>query len=209
MKPLFFILCKIFFLPVARILTKKTEGKENIPPNGSFIVAPNHNDGFDHWFVFSLFRKRIRKVRFLAALDTIRTFLLSSLLYYLAEPIIINRNNVDRKEALQKMINSLKRGEIIVIYPEGDSNPKENLLKGKTGVAELALKSGAPVIPVGILTQPDSLRRTLRVGKPIQISASREISSPEEYRQFLRNVTDTIMENISRLSHKPYPYGNQ
>lgn len=210
MKLIFIIFTHLVIIPLARLFTKEVKGKENLPSKGPFIIAPNHNDGLDHCFVVSILKDKIDKVRFIAALDTLRTFFSSSLVYYLSDAIVINRKNVDRNKALQKTMDSLKKGEVIVIYPEGDSNPKKELLKGKTGVAELVLTNNVPVVPVGVIKLPNSWRRVINVGKPLYFSPPKVSNKKqgEDYYRILRETTNTIMKKISQLSNKPYPYGN-
>jgi 1-acyl-sn-glycerol-3-phosphate acyltransferase len=209
MKTPFVWACRLFMLPAAALFTDRVEGRENIPEKENFIAACNHINSLDYWFIGNVLKRRLRRLRFVAALDSIRTAAQSGLLYYFSEPIIINRKTGDRKVILKKMMDSLKSGDIIVLFPEGDTNRRKELLKGKTGVAELALRSGRPVLPIGLRRLPRSTRRVVSIGKPLNFSKREEDKKNDErYYEVLRKTTNTIMRKISMLSKKPYNHGD-
>jgi len=214
MKTLFTYFCKYISSPfLETFFLEKIEGKENIPKDNNFILAPNHINGKDHWFVILPLKGRLKNVRFIGAMDSLKTLFMSGLLYYLANTIKINRKNLNRKDFINRLSRNLKENKIIVIYPEGDSNKRKNLLKGKTGVAELALTTGVPVIPMGIKTAANPFKRIIKIGKPLYYLEERENmklikNNKDKYRLLLRSVTDKIMQEISKLSQKPYQYEN-
>ncbi len=209
MKTLFVWFCRLLTLPAANLFTDRIEGRENIPQQGSFIVASNHIDSLDYWFIGNVLKEKLRSLRFVGALDTIMTAVQSGLLYYFSEPIIINRKAGDRKTIMEKMISCLEKGEIVVLFPEGDTNRKRGLLRGKTGVAELALRSGCPVLTIGLSRVPYSAKRIVSIGKPLRFSEEEGISEDNgRYYKLLRKTTDIIMREISILSKKPYIYGD-
>jgi 1-acyl-sn-glycerol-3-phosphate acyltransferase len=210
MKTIFVYFCKLINLPLAGIFTKRTEGKKNISAlkENSFILASNHINSLDIWFIGNTFKKRLGDLCFIAAMDNFKIFLQSGLLYYLADAIIINRENDKREDIIKKAIKALEGGKIMVFFPEGDTNRKKELLKGKTGMAELALETGIPVIPFGMRKAEGSCSRIIEVGKPMYFSKKKDFGgssdSKEEYGPLLREITNKIMREISRLSHKPY-----
>lgn len=214
MKTVFVYFCNFISSPfLESFFIEKVEGRENIPKSNSFILASNHINGKDHWFIANILKERLKDTRFVGALDSFKTMLLSGPLYYFSNAITINRKKVDRKHILGKLIKNLKQNKIIVLYPEGNSNNKPELLRGKTGIAELVFKTGVPVLPIGIQRVKNSIKRILRVGKPLYYSEEKKVAKniendKEKYSLLLRKVTDNIMEEISSLSGKPYPYGN-
>ncbi|MCP6718574.1 MAG: 1-acyl-sn-glycerol-3-phosphate acyltransferase [Patescibacteria group bacterium] len=209
MKTALVYFCKFISSPfLESFFIEKVEGRENIPKNNGFILAPNHINGKDHWFIASILKEKLKDMRFVGALDSFKTMLLSGLLYYFSNAITINRKKVDRKYILGKIIENLKQKKIIVLYPEGDSNDRKILLKGKTGIADLALATGAPVVPVGMQSSKTSYKRIIKIGKPLYYSKQEIENKPENYNQVLRKITDQIMREISRLSQKPYNYDN-
>ena len=211
MKTVFVYFCKLTVFPVFRLLTKTIIGMKNVPKGANFIVVSNHLSGLDHWFLANVLRDRFSALRYIAAMDNFKLLLQSGLVYYLADAIVINRKKVDRQDIIEKMIEAIKAHYIIVIYPEGNSNSKERLLKGKTGAAELALKTGLPVLPIGMRRAKYSLRRIIKIGEPLYFPEEEQASKilkdkQGEYFLLLRKVTDNIMREISELCGKPYPY---
>jgi len=209
MKTALVYFCKFISSPfLESFFIEKVEGRENIPENNGFILAPNHINGKDHWFIASILKEKLRDMRFVGALDSFKTMLLSGPLYYFSNAITINRKKVDRKCILGKLIKNLKQNKIIVLYPEGDSNNRKTLLKGKTGIADLALATGVPVVPVGIQSSKTSFKRIIKIGKPLYYSKQEIENKSENYNQVLRKITDQIMREVSNLSQKPYHHDN-
>ena len=208
MKPVFIFLLRYFFLPVTSLFVDKIEGKENIPEGNNFIVAPNHLNGRDHFFVGCVLKEKIKNLRFVGAMDSFKTFFQSSLLYYLANTIIIHRKKEGRKEIIVKIMKEIRKNKIIVVYPEGDSNPRSELLKGKTGIAEI-VKEKIPVLPIGFKIEKKG--RIIKIGKLMKFSQEIEEleklkENQEGYYLILRKITDKIMRRLSVLSQKPYLY---
>ena len=107
----------------------------------------------------------------------------------------------------------LAEGRLLGIYPEGTRTPDGRLYRGKTGVARLALESGAPVIPcamVGDLRAHAArqaagrgcgIRPGVRFGKPLDFS---RYCGLESDRLVLRAITDEIMYALMELSGQEY-----
>jgi 1-acyl-sn-glycerol-3-phosphate acyltransferase len=106
----------------------------------------------------------------------------------------------------------LAQGKLLGIYPEGTRTPDGRLYRGKTGVARLALESGAPVIPCAMLgtfqLMPSGkliprlrYRPGVRFGKPLDFS---RYAGLESDRLVLRAVTDEIMYAIMALASQEY-----
>jgi len=106
----------------------------------------------------------------------------------------------------------LEEGKAFSIYPEGTRSPDGRLYRGKTGVARLALESGAPVIPTamvgtfefmpsGRLRPRLRIRPGVRFGKPLDFS---RYAGLESDRMVLRAVTDEIMYALMELAGQEY-----
>jgi len=204
MKKIFIFFCKFTVFPFLRFFLKEVKGKDNIPFKNNFILVSNHIDGVDHWFLLLLLQERMEKLHFIGAMDSVKIFFQSALLYYLSDTIVINRKNIKRKDLVERVMGYLKKGEIIIIYPEGGTNKEATLLKGKTGMADLAIKSGLPIVPVGILREENSRKRIIKIGEPLFFKKSSQ--SNMRYELLLREVTDRLMRAISKLCGKPYLY---
>lgn len=211
MKKFFVYFNRIFIFPLIRIFIKKIEGKEQITARDNFILVANHQSSLDNWLLAFLLKEKLEKVHFLGALEGIGDFLRNFLLYYFSETIVINRKKVEREKVLKKIKNLIEKGKIVIIYPEGDCNKKKELLRGKTGAAELFLETGVEILPCGLKKEKNCLKYTIKVGKPLYFLEERKLAekmnknSPEYY-FLLRKITDKIMNEISNLCGKPYPY---
>lgn len=203
MKSIFSLFARNLIAPIIKkFFIKKVRGEEFVPRTGGLILAPNHQSYFDHFFIPYLVKKRLEKVRFIGKMDSKWQALQWGWFYWIAETIPVNRKAEDRRKVLQKALEVLKKEGIIIIYPEGTRNKRKELLRGKTGVAELAIKTGVPVVPVGLIYrnhQPPSLPVSINVGQPLYF---RNSQSPEH----LREITNKIMKEIAKLSEKEYPY---
>ena len=209
MKTFFVYFCRLFAFPIIGFFTKQIEGKENIPQEDNFIITSNHINSLDYWYIGNALKEKLRALRFVGALDNFQTMLQSGFLYYAAETIAINRRKEGREAMLKKIIKNLENEKIIVFFPEGDTNRKKWLLKGKTGITEVALRTGVPVIPFGMRAAKNSFKRIIEIGKPMYFSEEQKLlkqvkNNQEKYYTLLRKVTDEIMKEISKLSQKPY-----
>jgi len=189
------------------------EGLENIPDKGPAILASNHLSFSDSIFLPLVMD---RKLVFLGKAEyftgkgvkgaATRAFMAG------VGTIPVNRGGGRASEAaLRTGLQVLASGDLLGIYPEGTRSPDGRLYRGKTGVARLAIESGAPVIPVAMIdthiAQPIGQRIPNRhqtgvlVGEPMDFSS---YAGRQEDRDALREVTDTIMAAIQDLSGQEY-----
>lgn len=113
--------------------------------------------------------------------------------------------------ALRRGREILAAGGVLGIYPEGTRSPDGRLHRGKTGVARLAIASGAPVVPVGVAGTieiqplgapfPRRGRVDVRIGPPLDFST---FAARGNDRVTLRAITDQIMAELQRLSGAEY-----
>ncbi|HYF91153.1 MAG TPA: lysophospholipid acyltransferase family protein [Symbiobacteriaceae bacterium] len=135
-------LVRLSFGTVYRI---KVEGLENVPPEGGAIVCGNHFDGRDPLIVGITMP---RPISFMAKQELFKNKLLAWVLQGIGV-FPVKRGQPDRA-ALKHSIEVLQSGACFGIFPEGTRHKTGRLGKAEPGTAYLALKSGAPVIPVGI-----------------------------------------------------------
>jgi 1-acyl-sn-glycerol-3-phosphate acyltransferase len=190
------------------------EGTENVPREGPAILAWNHLSFSDHFFGPLPLP---RKVTFLAKSEyfTGRGLkgLISKAFFRGVGQIPVDRAGGEASDrALATGLRVLAEGKLLGIYPEGTRTPDGRLYRGKTGVARLALESGAPVIPCAMIGtfefQPPgrllprlSVRPGVRFGKPLDFS---RYAGLESDRLVLRAVTDEIMYAVMNLSGQEY-----
>ena len=187
----------------------RVEGLENIPASGGAIIAPNHISVLDSFFVPCALPRRITYVGKAEYLDSFKTRYLFPALGMVP---IDRRGGRQAMAALETAIELVDAGELFGIYPEGTRSRDGLLHKGHTGVARLALRTGAPIIPVGLqgtdeIMPADAKRpnlfRTARVrfGRPIEMSRYR---GQRENRLLYRQIADELMYEIGELSGQTY-----
>ncbi len=185
------------------------EGLDNLPPEGPAIVCPNHVSFLDSAFTMIHVGRSISFVGKAEYMDSWKT----RRLFPMLGMIPIDRSGGSRSEsALAAAEDVLARGELFGIFPEGTRSRDGMLYKGHTGAARLALRTGVPLIPVGIIgtreiQPPDTvlpkLRRpvTLRFGAPIDIT---HYAAGANDRLALRALTDELMFEIRELTGQEY-----
>ena len=190
------------------------EGTENVPREGPAILASNHLSFSDHFFGPLPLP---RKVTFLAKAEyfTGRGLkgLISRAFFHGVGQIPVDRSGGAASErALATGLRVLAEGKLLGIYPEGTRTPDGRLYRGKTGVARLALESGAPVIPCAMFGTFDLMpsgkvmprlrfRPGVKFGKPLDFS---RYAGLESDRLVLRAVTDEILYALMELSGQEY-----
>lgn len=127
------------------------EGLENIPRSGPAILAFNHIAYLDPLAAAYAVDKAGRRPRFLAKAELFRDRRISWILRG-AHQIEVRRGTPTAPMALDHALAALRRGEIIVVFPEGTitTDPELRPMRAKTGIARLALQSGTPVTPCAL-----------------------------------------------------------
>jgi len=196
--------------PVAKVIWRpRVEGLANIPATGPVIVASNHLSFADSIVIPFVVPRR---VAFLAKEDYFTgTGVKGALVRGWFEGIgMVPVDRDDTKAALSSLDTALEilgRGMAFGIYPEGARSRDGRLYRGRTGVAHLALTSGAPVVPVGLVGTerlqpvgarvPHFARVTVRFGKPLDFTGRLDGVPAGRAR---REVTDEVMAAIQALS---------
>lgn len=194
------------------------EGTEHVPAEGGVILACNHQSWLD---VQVLGAAAPRRVHFVAKGEFKEWPVLRHLIR-VSESVFVERGGDD--EALSDIAEALRRGWAVAIFPEGTIpgeeniprsavDPKTGLLRGRSGVARLAVAAGVPIVPVGvsgsgrafppeiyprleILRAPANSHVRIRFGEaiPVERWAGRTAD-----RTLYRELTDHVMERISAL----------
>jgi len=119
------------------------EGKENIPSDKGFIIASNHRSYADPPLV--AVTSRCSKFAFVAKEELFKNPLFGWLIRKLgAFPVSRGKGDMS---VITNAVEKLEEGRILVIFPEGTRSKDGKLGKGKTGVALIAAKSKAVVVP--------------------------------------------------------------
>lgn len=146
-----FAVCLI--TPPLRLFTRPAwSGAQHVPPAGGVILAANHISNADPLVLTDFVVHHLERTpRFLAKDSLFRGGGVVARTLRGAAQIPVHRRTADASLALSDAVAALERGECIVIYPEGTVTRDPDLwpMLARTGVARLALLSGAPVVPVG------------------------------------------------------------
>ena len=186
-----------------------TTGLENIPKTGGAIFCPNHTSVIDSFFLPLVLPRRITFVGKAEYMDSWKT----KHLFPAMGMIPIDRSGGNAAErALNTAARVIEAGEFFGIYPEGTRARDGRLHRGHTGPARLALRTGAPIVPVGIkgtraIQPPDAkLPRPFKAaqvhfGRPIDVA--RYVDRADD-RLVLRQIIDEVMYEIRALTGQDY-----
>lgn len=184
-------------------------GVENVPGDGPAIFCPNHTSVLDSFFLPLALPRRITYVGKAEYLDDWKTRKLFPALGMI--PIDRSGGNASER-ALDAATGLIEAGEYFGIYPEGTRSRTGQLFRGHTGPARLALRTGAPLIPVGIrgsreVMPPDA--KYPHFFRPVSITFGRPISVRRYEdragdRLALREITDELMFEIRSLTGQEY-----
>jgi len=145
-RPLFLKIFRKFFKHFSHL---KVEGLENLPSEGPFILAPNHESHLDNLFVACFLPKKMQKNMAVIGKKEHFDRFITRWAAKLCHAIPVDRNQVSNI-SLQICANILHDGHVILIHPEGTRSPDGNILPFKSGVAILADHINCPVVPVYI-----------------------------------------------------------
>jgi 1-acyl-sn-glycerol-3-phosphate acyltransferase len=195
-------------------------GQSNIPRTGPVIVACNHISYFDPLCHGYIVVRRGRWPRFFAKSELWKNPFLKFILGH-AKQIPVERGSGEMGP-VENAIAQLRGDNAVMIYPESTITTNADLtpMQGKTGVARVALATGAPVVPVAVWgshwVKPkkrkavQKFRRTIMVkaGAPMRFDAG--LRDRRDDPEVLREATDRVMAELDRLVrelHKVYPEG--
>nr|WP_277605735.1 lysophospholipid acyltransferase family protein [Glycomyces sp. L485] len=183
---------------------------EHVPLDGPVIFVWNHYSDIDPLPVVHYIYNAGRHPRFLLKNTIVEVPVIGPILKATGQ-IPVYRGRTDAADSLREAIAVLRRGGVVVVAPEGTVTKEPNRwpMRGKTGVARLALETGAPVVPVvqwGALAIHDRHRKpkfklgkrktvTVKALPPVDLS---RWQGAETTRENLAAVTDEIM-NALRL----------
>jgi 1-acyl-sn-glycerol-3-phosphate acyltransferase len=196
---------------VNKLFLGSAKGLENIPKS-PFILACNHISIPDAWLISNLVKSKIGQSTWFIARDDFwfnRRFT-----RYISKKLgalIIDWRHPSK--VLNPALKILQKKGVIGVFPEAARNSNTKiLLKGKTGVARLALWTGYPVVPVGYYGPP--IASTLQVAKNFALKRNlskiifgeplyfEKKNNSEITKQDLYNTTDNIMIKIGKLCNK-------
>jgi 1-acyl-sn-glycerol-3-phosphate acyltransferase len=185
---------------------------DRVPATGGCILAGNHASFFDPFLLGS---SPLREISYLARASAF-WFPMGAYLR------VCNAVPMDREggglKGMLKIIDILKKGNGITLFPEGTRTRDGKLQPAKAGIGLIVIKSGAPVVPVRIFGSYEAWNRhmifprprpmTVKYGHPINFDALRkeaETCSKERLKQIYQEVSDRIMAEIGAMQPTPDP----
>jgi len=209
--------------PIARHLIPKlfgiwierVTGLDNLPKDRPFIIAPNHCSYMEHFLIGCVVIPYInKKIHILAKKehydDMVQRKWHKTWQRYVVQ-IPIDRSKGEK--ALKTAEQQIKKGKVLVIYPEGTRSLDGKIQKGKTGTVRIALAAKVPVVPLGIRGTfeilpkgkniPKLKKAKLKFGKPIYFN---KYYNKPITKKLLREITDKIMKEIAKLSGQKYKF---
>ena len=177
------------------IYRPKKVGEKNIPKKGPYILCPNHVHALDAVTlvlcnkreIIFIGKEELFENKFIAWLG--RTF----------DVIAIKRESADI-EAMKLSFKALKQGKLLGLFPEGTRNGMAKGVKVHNGAALISLKTGAPIIPVGIQGNFKPFKKIkINYGKPMDFS---EYASQKNNKEVLDSITKQVMDEVVRLTNE-------
>lgn len=181
------------------------EGVENVPASGPVLLAINHTSAIDPFLGGSAIS---RQVHFMAKAELFRFAPLRWVLRAVGA-FPVRRGESDR-QAIRDSLRLLAEGKVVGIFPEGTRSADGDLRQAQTGIAMLARRGRAAVVPMaisgsrGILPKGAWLPRPARVrvviGKPLYPSDLEQATAEDApAHEQLRRFADEVMRRIAEL----------
>ncbi|KHO62464.1 acyl-phosphate glycerol 3-phosphate acyltransferase [Thermoanaerobacter sp. YS13] len=191
---MFYYIAKVIVLVIIKVIFRiEVRGLENIPKKGPVIICPNHISLLDPPVIGALLNRRIY---FMAKEELFKNPFLKFLLGTGLGAFPVKRGTADLS-AIKTALTYLKKGRAIGIFPEGTRSKTGKLQKAEPGVALLAIKGNAPVVPIGIKGKYRLFSKIIiNIGKPITFEkyANSKLSSER-----LSAIGEEIMQEIAKL----------
>lgn len=208
----------ILFGPALKIYNRPfIEGRERIPATGGAILASNHQSVMDSFFLPLLCPRQITfpaKSEYFTSPGVVGK--MQKWFFSAVGQIPLDREAANAREALltasRKVIGA---GDVFGIYPEGTRSPDGRIYRGKTGMALIALDTGAPVIPVAMLGARKAnpigswlirpAKVGIRIGEPIDpIEFVKSKNLAPDSLEAARALTDHVMHTLALLTGEDY-----
>jgi len=189
------------------------EGLENVPATGPVIIAGNHVSFADQIFTPLTARRQVfyfAKAEYFTT-PGVKGRAMSAFFTGLGQVPVERGDTRSAASVVDIGVDVLRQGRALGIYPEGTRSPDGRLYKFRTGVARVALRSGAPVLPVGLVgtreVQPPGSHRWHRAPVAIRFGELLDFSGragDERSARALREITETVRTSVQRLSGQEY-----
>jgi 1-acyl-sn-glycerol-3-phosphate acyltransferase len=192
----------VFFL----ILNVKLVGRKNVPQSGPLIIASNHL----HWTDVPLVPAYLSRQVVYLAKEELFMGRIGWLVRFLGA-IPVKRGEADR-QLLRASDELLKRGKVLVIFPEGHRSDNHQLIPAHAGMGMIALRAGVPVVPVAVCGSEHVFKKfrpriTISYGEPLVLRPKGAKITKED----IQEATETVMRHIAAMLPPAYRgvYGDE
>jgi 1-acyl-sn-glycerol-3-phosphate acyltransferase len=205
MKPVYWFVTNAVRLATGLMCRIDAPNLQKVPKSGPLIVCSNHTGQIEIPLMYSHLQPR--PLKGIAKVETWDNWFLHWV-FNLWEAIPIHRGEADMT-AIRMSLDALKKNQILVIAPEGTRNKTGVLKKAQPGVITLALRSGAPLLPVvhwggeNFLSNLKRLKRTdfhIRVGEPFRLVPGNSRVTKEVRQQ----MVDEMMYRLAAMLPEYY-----
>jgi 1-acyl-sn-glycerol-3-phosphate acyltransferase len=200
--------------PTLRVIFRpEVIGLEHVPRTGPLIIAGNHVSFADEIFTPLAARRQVFYFAKAEYFNTpgIKGRGMSVLMHAMSQVAVERGDTRSAAASLDVGLEVLQAGQALGIYPEGTRSPDGRLYKFRTGVARLALRSGVPVLPVGLIgtrdVKPPVGKRWYRRPVAVHFGAALDFSGrtgDERSARKLREVAEEIRLAVQALSGQDY-----
>lgn len=187
----------VFYLIFKSLFRLEVRGSKNVPQEGGVIIAANHSSYLDPPVIGVALKRR---ATYMAREGLFRIPLLRNFVSAFSFPV---KRGSPRPSTIKEAVQRLKKGELIVMFPEGGRSKDGTFLDPKRGVALIATMSRAPVVPALIRGTEKAFpvgAKFIRLAK-IRVTFGKPISIglQEADKDFQERFAQDIMKEIRRL----------
>jgi 1-acyl-sn-glycerol-3-phosphate acyltransferase len=200
--------------PALRAVYRPTvTGLAQVPPTGPVILASNHISFADEVFIPTVARRQVfyfAKAEYFTT-PGVRGRLMASVFRGMGQLPVERGDTRSAASVVDIGVEELALGKALGIFPEGTRSPDGRLYRFRTGVARLALRSGAPVVPVGMVgtrdVQPPENKRWHRAPVEVHFGTPMHFghrAGEERSSRVLREITESIRTAVQSMSRQEY-----
>ena len=169
----------------------------NVPPRGPYILVANHISWLDpEWIAWAV----KKPVRYMTKKEIFEWFFVGGLVRFIG-CFPVNRGTSDRR-AFVTALKVLQAGQVLGFFPEGHRSESGAMITAHPGIAGIALRSGAPIVPVGVTGSRGAFGKfwkrsvTLRFGKPFYAKDLGETEPQAVADAMMRKVAELLPESM-------------
>ncbi len=195
--------CRALFVGIMQgWFRPRVRGRGNVPESGAAIIAPVHRSNLD--FGFTPFVTK-RKLFFMAKEELWKVGWFGRILTSFGV-FPVHRSGADR-ESVRRAEEVLREGHLLVMFPEGSRQSGGQIGELMEGVAFLAARTGAPIVPVGISRTEQAMPKGAKIPKPlgVTVSVGEPIEAPTRgaghrvARTQIHQLTETLKERLQAV----------